>query len=122
MLKEGKPVVLQLVDENKRAWHAGVSSWNGRNNLNDSSVGIEIVNPGYTENMMGKRTWYPYKEKQIEAIAALAKDIIHRYQITPIMYSGTATSLLCGSRIRESCFHGRVWLRWALVPGLTSQR
>ncbi|RRZ95929.1 N-acetylmuramoyl-L-alanine amidase [Erwinia sp. 198] len=81
--KEGKPVVLQLVDENKRAWHAGVSNWNGRNNLNDSSVGIEIVNPGYTENMLGKRTWYPYGEKQIEAIAVLAKDIIHRYQITP---------------------------------------
>ena len=82
-LRQDKPVVLQLVDENKRAWHAGVSSWNGRTNLNDSSIGIEIVNPGYTDNMLGHRTWYPFGEKQIAAIAALAKDIMHRYQIAP---------------------------------------
>lgn len=80
---QGKPLILQLVDENKRAWHAGVSSWNGRANLNDTSIGIEIVNPGYTDNMLGSRTWYPYSEKQIATIATLAKDIIHRYQITP---------------------------------------
>lgn len=82
-LKQGKPVILQLVDENKRAWHAGVSSWNGRANLNDTSIGIEIVNPGYTDNIMGQRTWYPYSEKQITAISVLAKDIINRYQIAP---------------------------------------
>jgi len=82
-LIQGKPVVLQLVDENKRAWHAGASSWNGRVNLNDSSIGIEIVNPGFTQDMLGNRTWYPYQEAQIAALTALAKDIIHRYQITP---------------------------------------
>lgn len=81
--KNGKPVVLQLVDENKRAWHAGVSNWNGRSNLNDNSIGIEIVNPGYTTDMLGERNWYPYNEKQVTAIAALAKDIINRYQLTP---------------------------------------
>lgn len=80
---QDKPVVLQLVDENKRAWHAGVSSWNGRTNLNDTSIGIEIVNPGYTDSMLGHYVWYPYSEKQIAAITALAKDIIHRYQIAP---------------------------------------
>lgn len=81
--KQGKPVVLQLVDENKRAWHAGVSSWNGRANLNDTSIGIEIVNLGYTDNVLGQRSWYSYSEKQIAAITILAKDIINRYQITP---------------------------------------
>lgn len=81
--RHGKPVILQLVDENKRAWHAGLSSWNSRTNLNDTSIGIEIVNAGYTRNMLGQRTWYPYNEKQVAAITALAKDIINRYQITP---------------------------------------
>ncbi|WP_371243365.1 N-acetylmuramoyl-L-alanine amidase [Pantoea sp. KPR_PJ] len=80
---QGKPVVLQLVDERKRAWHAGVSFWNGRSNLNDASIGIEIVNKGFTEDMHGERIWYPYQEKHISALIALAKDIIQRYQITP---------------------------------------
>lgn len=78
-----KPLILQLVDENKRAWHAGVSSWNGRTNINDSSVGIEIVNMGYTGAETDPLIWQPYSEKQIEAVKALAKDIIRRYQITP---------------------------------------
>lgn len=75
-----KPIVYRFVSENRRAWHAGVSSWNGRVNLNDSSVGIEIVNPGFTEDMLGQITWYPYKQQQI---SALAKKIIRRYNITP---------------------------------------
>ncbi|WP_019222037.1 N-acetylmuramoyl-L-alanine amidase [Bartonella senegalensis] len=36
--------IFNLVDENERAWHAGISSWAGRSNLNDTSLGIEIVN------------------------------------------------------------------------------
>ncbi|WP_336294188.1 N-acetylmuramoyl-L-alanine amidase [Bartonella sp. CB169] len=36
--------IFNLVDENERAWHAGVSSWAGRSNINDTSIGIEIVN------------------------------------------------------------------------------
>ncbi len=78
----GKPVVLQLVPEEQRAWHAGVSDWQGRNNLNDSSIGIEIVNKGFTEKMLG-RTWYPYNESQIKLIERLTKDIVERYHIDP---------------------------------------
>lgn len=78
-----KPLVYQLVHEDKRAWHAGVSHWNGRVNLNDSSVGVEIVNRGFSENMLGHKTWYPYDKKQIKALVALSRRIIQRYKITP---------------------------------------
>ena len=82
-IKNGRPIIFQLVDENNRAWHAGASSWNGRNNLNDTSIGVEIVNPGYRDERLGYRLLYPFNEAQVIAIAALAKDIIHRYQISP---------------------------------------
>lgn len=81
--KSGKPVMFNLVPEDKRAWHAGLSNWNGRLNLNDSSIGIEIVNKGFTEDMLGNKFWYPFNEQQISAIIVLAQDIIKRYNITP---------------------------------------
>ncbi|NRH23233.1 N-acetylmuramoyl-L-alanine amidase [Pantoea stewartii] len=81
--RSGKPIVYRLVSENKRAWHAGLSNWNGRVNLNDSSVGIEIVNPGFTEDMLGQKTWFPFQLQQVKVLAALAKEIIQRYNITP---------------------------------------
>ena len=42
--RDGK--IWQLVDENMTAWHAGVSEWLGEKNLNHSSIGIELCNPG----------------------------------------------------------------------------
>ena len=77
-----KNTVYQLVAEDKRAWHAGVSEWNGRTNLNDSSVGIENVNLGYEQKMM-EREWYAWDARQIKLLARLASDIIKRYDITP---------------------------------------
>ncbi|MFM1345444.1 N-acetylmuramoyl-L-alanine amidase [Yersinia proxima] len=79
---DGKPIVLQLVPESQRAWHAGVSYWQGRSSLNDTSIGIEIVNRGFTERML-HREWYPYNESQIELIERLTKDIVERYNIEP---------------------------------------
>ena len=67
--------IFQLVDENKRAYHAGISSWKNSNNLNDSSIGIEIVNTGYVVDSLGKRQFQAFPEHQIEKIAVLVKDI-----------------------------------------------
>ena len=67
--------IFQLVDESKRAWHAGVSFWKGQNDLNSASIGIEIV------NLDGNRNHYP--DEQIEALIFLCKKIIAKYKITP---------------------------------------
>ncbi|MFC0337481.1 N-acetylmuramoyl-L-alanine amidase [Kushneria avicenniae] len=79
---QNQPVVMQLVDENKRAWHAGVSAWADRVNLNDTSIGIEIVNRGYYSSPDGL-VWDPYSRAQIELVSALTRDIVNRYDIAP---------------------------------------
>ncbi|WP_420912756.1 N-acetylmuramoyl-L-alanine amidase [Chimaeribacter arupi] len=78
----GKPVVWQLVPEQARAWHAGASGWRDRTNLNDTSVGIELENPGFRRTLLGRR-WYPFPPAQIAALTELAGQIVKRYQIAP---------------------------------------
>ncbi len=74
--------VYQLVDESRRAWHAGESQWEGRTWLNSTSIGIEIVNPGYTDTPTG-RVWHPYSEAQVQSLILLLKDIAKRNNIQP---------------------------------------
>ncbi|CAH0302810.1 N-acetylmuramoyl-L-alanine amidase AmiD [Pseudomonas koreensis] len=74
--------VYKLMDENQRAWHAGESQWQGRTWLNSSSIGIEIVNPGYKDTSTG-RLWYPYSEAQTQSLITLLKDISKRNGISP---------------------------------------
>jgi N-acetylmuramoyl-L-alanine amidase len=79
--------VYQLVDEARRAWHAGISYWQGDRMLNASTVGIETVNLGFPaadENVpLMNRRWYPYPDAQVAVIGALAADVIQRHQILP---------------------------------------
>ncbi|HBR12271.1 MAG TPA: N-acetylmuramoyl-L-alanine amidase [Chryseobacterium sp.] len=75
--------IYQLVDENKRAYHAGISFWRKDQQLNDTSIGIEIVNQGYTTDPSNNRIFYPYPEEQFRKVAALVKDIVARYNIPP---------------------------------------
>ena len=64
--------ILQLVPEARRAWHAGLASWNGDSDINSRSIGIEIVNPGHEG---GSPDFAP---EQIEAVIALCADICSR--------------------------------------------
>lgn len=67
--------IYRLVDEENRAWHAGASSWRGHSNINQRSIGIEIVNPGHE---FGYR---PFPKAQMETVAALSKNILSRHDI-----------------------------------------
>ncbi|MFI8019341.1 N-acetylmuramoyl-L-alanine amidase [Serratia marcescens] len=80
--EHSKPTVYRLVPEAMRAWHAGTSAWRGRNNLNDTSIGIEIVNKGFTRSMLFTH-WQPYTAEQIAVLIPLSSDIIQRYGIQP---------------------------------------
>lgn len=67
--------VHQLVDEEKRAWHAGVSHWRGVDGLNDCSIGIEIVNPGHLNG------YVDFPHVQMDAVIALCQGILERHPI-----------------------------------------
>jgi N-acetylmuramoyl-L-alanine amidase len=64
--------IVQCVLEERRAWHAGVSSWAGETDINSCSIGIEIVNPGHE---FGYRD---FPLRQVAAVIALCRSIITR--------------------------------------------
>jgi N-acetylmuramoyl-L-alanine amidase len=67
--------ILQLVPEARRAWHAGLSSWEGTSDINSRGIGIEIGNSGHSFD-------YPdFPDAQIEAVIALGRDIVARRHI-----------------------------------------
>ncbi len=85
-----RPQIYQLVDENRRAWHAGDSQWRGRTWLNASTLGIEIVNRGYRVHEDGTADWQPYSEAQIELLIRLLQDLVERHQLPPDSVIGHA--------------------------------
>ena len=74
--------VTRLVAEDRRAFHAGVSYWQGHRDINSRSIGIEIVNPGHE---FGYR---PFPPVQMEALTHLARDIMQRHGISPARVLG----------------------------------
>ncbi|WP_175653005.1 N-acetylmuramoyl-L-alanine amidase [Pseudomonas sp. Marseille-P9899] len=79
--------VFNLVDECERAWHAGLSQWAGRTNLNDTSIGIELVNQATDHE--GTLTFVAYNPQQIEVLKELVADILRCYpDITPTQVVG----------------------------------
>lgn len=68
--------ILQLAPEDRRAWHAGESYWAGETDMNSASVGIEIAHPGHADPRA-------FPARQIDAVAALCRDICARRAIRP---------------------------------------
>jgi N-acetylmuramoyl-L-alanine amidase len=67
--------VVKMVEEDKRAWHAGRSYWRGITDVNSASIGIEIVNPGHEWG------YVPFPAEQMASVARLATGIVQRYNI-----------------------------------------
>jgi N-acetylmuramoyl-L-alanine amidase len=111
--------VFRLVAEERRAWHAGVSYWRGRRNVNGESIGIEIVNPGHE---WGYRQ---FPDAQIESVIALVADIRTRWDIEDrdiVGHSDVAPDrkddpgeLFPWTRLAEAG-HG-LWAEWPPAPG-----
>ncbi len=111
--------VFRLVAEERRAWHAGVSYWRGRSNVNGESIGIEIVNPGHE---WGYRA---FPDVQIASVIALVADIRTRWDIDDrdiIGHSDIAPDrkddpgeLFPWKRLAEAG-HG-IWAEWPPAPG-----
>lgn len=93
--------IYQLVNESKRAWHAGKSSWKNNKQMNSCSIGIEIVNPGFSKHKKNPCTfnkdiwnkdtgtqvqgssyyWYPFTKQQLDSTTMLCQDLMKRYDI-----------------------------------------
>jgi len=67
--------VWRLVEESRRAWHAGVSYWQGTENVNAASIGIELVNPGHE---WGYRA---FPEAQMASLETLGSALLQRHPI-----------------------------------------
>ncbi len=77
MVDEGGRIT-QFVHEKNRAWHAGVSYWQGETDINSTSIGIEIENLGEFAD------YPPFNDDQIAVVINLCRDVLKRHpSITP---------------------------------------
>ena len=88
VLDEDDNKIYNLVPLEQRAWHAGASAFRGRTNINDTSVGIEIVSDGIArEYRADPNPYHPYdhyvdyKPIQIEKVAQIIKYVAEKYNI-----------------------------------------
>ena len=69
--------IVKIVHDLYIAWHAGKSSWKSYKSLNQSSIGIEITNPGH------KHGYKKFTKKQITSLLKLSKFLIKKYKVSP---------------------------------------
>ncbi|EDQ05084.1 N-acetylmuramoyl-L-alanine amidase AmiD [Sulfitobacter indolifex] len=72
-LISGRGEIIQMVEEDQRAWHAGQGEWAGLDDINSRSIGIELDNRGD----------HPFSEPQMQALEALLPEIMARHDIAP---------------------------------------
>lgn len=95
--------LLQFVSVHERAWHAGRSSWQGRDNCNDYSVGIELE--GLEDTL--------FEDVQYQALATLIDALSQRCPIDQIV----GHEHIAPGRKRDP----GTGFDWALLQSLTSR-
>jgi N-acetylmuramoyl-L-alanine amidase len=111
--------VCRVVDESKRAWHAGKSYWRGEADVNSASIGIEIQNPGHHYG------YRPFTAPQIAAVSGLCAAIAKRHDIPPRNIIGHS-DICPGRRDRPDPGHLFPWEELAkdgigLWPSVTAE-
>jgi len=76
-LIDQRGIIYRLVDDQCRAWHAGIACWAGETDINNRSIGIELVNPGHEFG------YEPFPPRQMAALIALGQAIVERHPIPP---------------------------------------
>jgi N-acetylmuramoyl-L-alanine amidase len=105
--------IVHMVDEDMRAWHAGASSWDGREDVNSRSIGIEIVNPGH-----GAGLSHDFPDAQIEAVIALSRTSSRVMPFSRAMCWHIPMLRRAARWTRARSFRGRRWLATASGCGL----
>ena len=80
LVRDDPPRIFKLVDESRRAWHAGAGTWAGHPDINSLSIGIEIVNRGGDP---ATGTWEEFPKEQMDLVMWLVEDIVRRHEISP---------------------------------------
>lgn len=81
LIDRDPPRIYRLVPEERRAWHAGKSYWQGQTHLNASSIGIELVNEGAGADPASG--YAPYPSAQIDRLLELLRDLERRHGVKP---------------------------------------
>ena len=124
-------VIIGMVSENKVAFHAGISSWQGTKRINATSIGIENINRTNRFNAdngpydpQAHRTFVPFDANQINVLGTLAQSIIKTYAIKPdavVEHSDISVHRDNGTDKIDpggACFHGTPCMnRVVLGPG-----
>jgi len=71
--RKGK--IYRLVQDNQIAWHAGKSYWKKYKNINQNSIGIELVNKGH------RLGYENFKRRQIDSLIKICRILIKKYKI-----------------------------------------
>lgn len=102
--------IVQLVSFNKKAWHAGLSQWNGGAGLNSYSLGIELDNAGKLKRQGNKWVtwfgeeipdedvivaqhkheisesgWHAYTKEQLETALMVSATLVQKYNLLDIV-------------------------------------